>query len=187
MGSEMCIRDRGKSSNSARGGITNVDFTKYDLRYQLAVYRVDGEGESVTYTQVISPQRKIVDNYQSVNYSLRLTPNRTYRFVVWADFVMQGTDTDLHYDTGSFENITCKDEVDEQLNDESRDAYFITEEVAVGADGIMKDFVLKRPFAKIRIVTTDWNIGKLEMPDNFRISYYGCKRCLLYTSDAADD
>ena len=89
---------------------------------------------------------------------------------------MQGTDTDLHYDTGSFENITCKDEVDEQLNDESRDAYFITEEVAVGADGIMKDFVLKRPFAKIRIVTTDWNIGKLEMPDNFRISYYGCKR-----------
>ena len=24
----------GKSSNSARGGITNVDFTKYDLRYQ---------------------------------------------------------------------------------------------------------------------------------------------------------
>ncbi|BCI62532.1 DUF6562 domain-containing protein [Coprobacter secundus] len=166
----------GKSSNSARGGITNVDFTKYDLRYQLAVYRVDGEGESVTYTQVISPQRKIVDNYQSVNYSLRLTPNRTYRFVVWADFVMQGTDTDLHYDTGSFENITCKDEVDEQLNDESRDAYFITEEVAVGADGIMKDFVLKRPFAKIRIVTTDWNIGKLEMPDNFKISYYGCKR-----------
>ena len=35
---------------------------------------------------------------------------------------------------------------------------------------------MKRPFAKVRIVTTDWNIGKLEMPDNFRISYYGCKR-----------
>lgn len=169
----------GENSNSMRGGITNVDFAEYDLRYQLAVYRVDGEGEDVSYTQVISPQKKVVDSYQAVNYSLRLTPNRNYKFVVWTDFVKQGTDTDLHYETSNFENITCIDGVDKQLNDESRDAYFATEEITVGSNGVMKDLTLKRPFAKLRVVATDWGVYDLEMPDNFKITYYGCKRFLI--------
>ena len=164
----------GEKSNSARGGITNVDCERtYDLRYQLAVYRVDGEEDLV---QVITPQKKVVDSYQPVTYSLRLTPNRTYKVVVWADFVKQGEDGDLHYDTRDFENITCLDPEDKQLNDESRDAYFITKEFTVKDDGISEDLVLKRPFAKVRIVTTDWNLYDLEMPDNFRITYYNCKR-----------
>ena len=100
-----------------------------------------------------------MDSYQAVNYSLRLTPNRNYNFVVWADFVKQGTDTDLHYETGNFENITCIDDVDKQLNDESRDAYFTTEEITVGSDGVMKDLILKRPFAKLRVVATDWVVS----------------------------
>lgn len=163
----------GEKSNSARGGITNVDCAEtYDLRYQLAVYRVDGED----FTEVIAPQKKVVDSYQPVTYSLRLTPNRTYKVVVWADFVEQGEEGDLHYNTQDFENITCLDEVDKQLNDESRDAYFITKEIKVENDGISEDLVLKRPFAKVRVVATDWNLYNLEMPDNFKITYYNCKR-----------
>ena len=173
---QMTRATLGENSNSMHGGITNVDFAEYDLRYQLAVYRIDGEGENISYTQVISPQKKVVDSYQAVNYSLRLTPNRNYKFVVWADFVKQGTDTDLHYETGNFENITCIDGVDKQLNDESRDAYFATEEITVGSNGVMKDLTLKRPFAKLRVVATDWGVYNLEMPDNFKITYYGCKR-----------
>lgn len=163
----------GDKSSSARGGITNVDCVNtYDLRYQLAVYRVDGEN----FIEVIDPQKKVVDSYQPVTYSLRLTPNRTYKVVVWADFVKQGEEGDLHYNTQDFENITCLDEEDKQLNDESRDAYFITKEFVVKDDGISEDLVLKRPFAKVRVVATDWNLYNLEMPDNFKITYYNCKR-----------
>lgn len=32
----------GDNSSSAAGGLTNVDMSQYDLRYQLAIYRVDG-------------------------------------------------------------------------------------------------------------------------------------------------
>lgn len=164
----------GEQSSSAKGGITNVDCaTGYDLRYQLAVYRVTAEG---TYVETIVPQKKVVDSYQAVTYSLRLTPNRTYKIVVWADFVKQGEEGDLHYNTGDFRNITCIDGQDKQLNDESRDAYFITKEIEVKDDGITESLVLKRPFAKVRVVTTDWNLYNLEMPDNFKITYYNCKR-----------
>lgn len=38
-----------ETSNSALGGISNVDWALYDLRYQLAVYDETGE------TQVVSP------------------------------------------------------------------------------------------------------------------------------------
>ena len=95
----------GDKSNSAAGGITNVDMTKYDLRYQLAIYRVDGSQTLVA----VAPIKKIVDSYEPVTYSLRLTPNRTYKAVVWADFVPQGTEADLHYNTSDLSNIVYKD------------------------------------------------------------------------------
>ena len=41
---------------------------------------------------------------------------------------------------------------------------------------IVPPLALKRPFAKVRIVTTDWNQAGLEMPDNFKVTYFGCKR-----------
>lgn len=163
----------GEKSNSACGGITNVDCaTAYDLRYQLAVYRVEGD----EFVEVIAPQKKVVDSYQPVIYSLRLTPNRNYKVMVWADFVKQGEDGDLHYDTQDFKNITCIDANDKQLNDESRDAYFITKDITVSGNGVNDELVLKRPFAKVRVVATDWNLYGLEMPDNFKITYYNCKR-----------
>ena len=164
----------GDQSNSARGGITNVDFSEYDLRYQLAIYRIDGSD----YVEAITPQMKVVDSYEPVTYSLRLTPNRTYQVVVWADFVKQGETTDLHYNTADFRDIRVADgkEASGYLNDESRDAYFISQKITVKDEGVTEDLTLKRPFAKIRVVATDWNYEKLEMPDNFKVSYYGCKR-----------
>ena len=67
----------GENSSSAMGGITNVDMTRYDLRYQLAVFSEDGE-------MVVAPKMKVVDSYQPVTYDFRLTPNRNYQVVVWA-------------------------------------------------------------------------------------------------------
>ncbi|MGN0210853.1 MAG: hypothetical protein ACI391_07035, partial [Muribaculaceae bacterium] len=35
---------------------------------------------------------------------------------------------------------------------------------------------LRRPFAKLRVISTDWAIGALDLPDQFDVTYYGCKR-----------
>ena len=163
----------GENSNSALGGVTNVNTEEYDLRYQLAVYRV----ENGDYVEAVSPQMKIVDKYEPVTYSLRLTPNRNYQVVVWADFVREGETEDLHYNTSDFRNIHVPELPDKYiLNDESKDAYFTTVPVSVEEDAVTEDLVLKRPFAKVRVITTDWGYENLEMPDNFKVTYYGCKR-----------
>ena len=163
----------GENSNSALGGVTNVNTEEYDLRYQLAVYRV----ENGDYVEAVSPQMKIVDKYEPVTYSLRLTPNRNYQVVVWADFVREGETEDLHYNTSDFRNIRVPELPDKYiLNDESKDAYFTTVPVSVEEDAVTEDLVLKRPFAKVRVITTDWGYENLEMPDNFKVTYYGCKR-----------
>ncbi|MGN0209842.1 MAG: DUF6562 domain-containing protein, partial [Muribaculaceae bacterium] len=92
--------------NSALGGISNVDWANYDLRYKLAVYQVNDDSST---RLVIPAQTVTVDTYSDVDFSLRLTPNRKYTFVVWADFVTQGSQDDLHYNTANLENITCLD------------------------------------------------------------------------------
>lgn len=162
------LATRGVSGGNSRlGGLSNVDFGKYDLRYQLSVYRIDGD----QFIEAITPQTKIVDVYEPVTYTLRLTPDRQYKVVVWADFVEQGTVVDLHYNTANLRDITIADSV---INDESKDAFFISHDFQVGEQ--IPPLELKRPFAKLRVVTTDWNQTGLEMPDNFKVTYFGCKR-----------
>ena len=68
-------------TNSARGGLTNVDWERYDLRYQIAVYSSDGS------RLLVAPQAKTSDTYGPTVFEFRLTPNNTYKFVAWADFV----------------------------------------------------------------------------------------------------
>lgn len=162
-------------TNSAKGGLTNVDWNEYDLRYQLAVYDKDGK------VQVVEPIVKTVqDGYADVNFEVNLVNHREYKFVAWADFVRKGTVEDLHYKTDDLTGIYCIDNADKQLNDESRDAYFITANKEVDASqGV--ELTLRRPFAKIRIVTTDWFSSadantEVYMPDNFKITYKNCKR-----------
>lgn len=160
-------------TNSAKGGLTNVDWTKYDVRYQLAVYSEDGT------QQLIAPQSKVYDTYGPATFEFRLTPNTTYKFVAWADFVTQGSEEDLHYNTADFTNISIitDNDRDKTINDESRDAFFVTKNIEIGQT-FNESLTLKRPFAKIRVVTTDWDEsnGAITKPDNFKITYHDCKR-----------
>lgn len=161
----------GDNSDSALGGITNCDMKKYDFRYQLAIFDEKGT------VQYVNTLKEVVNEYSPVTFTVRLTPGHTYKAVAWADFVTHGTDTDLHYSTSDLTNITCLDAPDKQLNDESRDAYFITENITVDGVNSNAELVLRRPFAKVRVVTTDWKKNKLlPMPDYFKITYKNCKR-----------
>lgn len=136
-------------SDSALGGLSNVDWDVYDLRYKVQIY--DVAGNVIAY----STEAYDVDVYDGYRESITLTKGREYQLYIWADFVKtQGQD--LHYNTGDLRTISLNG--DYAINDESRDAYayFSTFTVADGAANTISA-ELKRPFAKVRMITTDAN------------------------------
>ena len=142
-------QDAATRANSAVGAVDNeVDMDLYDIRFILAVY--DKEGVLAK-----GPMVKHGDATEA-SFSFRLVPGRKYHFVAWADFVDNNSDADLHYDTTEFPVVSLKDGEPQNLNDESRDAYtqVVTVDEFTGASSI-PTMVLKRPFAKLRVVTTD--------------------------------
>ena len=114
------------------------------MRYILQVY----------YNNEPSQERLVkYSDDKSVAFDVRLVPGRDYQFVVWAD-VVDGEDMgDKHYNTENLANI--------QLNrtwfamDESRDAFTATVAVNEYSSASNITVKLQRPFAKLRVVTTD--------------------------------
>lgn len=165
--------------NSGLGAIDNFDageWAKYDVRYMMEIY--DATDGYVNFEKPIkSREIKTVDEYSEIMFETRLIPNRTYRFVVWADFVKQGTQDDLCYDTTDLNAITRKSVV---AMDEYQDAYFIQKDLYVSSNGISANLVLKRPFGKIRVITTDHNeVNFGSEPETVAIKFYNHK---LYTT-----
>ena len=162
------------NSTSDKGGTVNVDDSKYDLRFVLRIYENNQVVKEETWagsTQTIAYQKQY-----------RLVPGHEYTFVVWADFVKEGTTTDLYYNTEDFAAI---EELpiatgDTRINNEARDAYFVTEAITIKENDNI-DLTLKRPFGKVRVVTTDWNedaIQNATVPTEVKITY---NNTTLYT------
>ena len=150
---ELATRSGETNMNSGLGAIDNFsenEWKEYDLRYILEVYDTD---KSLT-EPIKAREVKTYDKYQETTFEVRLIPNRNYRFVVWADFVKQGSEDDLNYNTTFLNNITRNSII---AMDECHDAYFIKEDIRIEDTGLNKSLVLKRPFGKIRVITTDFN------------------------------
>ena len=142
--------------NSGLGAIDNFnddEWAKYDVRYILEIYDVTPGYENLQ-TPIKKREVQTFDSYQETMFEVRLVPNRKYRFVVWADFVEQGTEDDLNYNTADLKNITRNSIA---AMDESHDAYFIWKDLEVTSTGISESLTLKRPFGKIRVISTDQN------------------------------
>lgn len=153
---ELSTRANETDMNSGLGAIDNFsedEWTKYDLRYIFEVYDVTPGYENLN-TPVKERLVQTFDQYQPTKFELRLIPNRNYKFVVWADFVAQGSDEDLNYNTTDLKNITRTGDVSPM--DECMDAYFIQENIELNST-LKKDLVLTRPFGKIRVIATDAN------------------------------
>ena len=136
-------------ADSALGAIDNqIDMSQYDIRFILAVYDANGDLAK-------GPMVKHGDA-ESESFTFRLVPGRKYHFVAWADFVLNNSDADLHYDTTEFPVVSLMEGDAQNLNDESRDAYtqVVTVDDFSGASSIPQ-MVLTRPFAKLRVITTD--------------------------------
>lgn len=145
---------RAGGADSAVGAIGNIDLAQYDIRYILEVYDENGGlAKRIEQFEAESTQ---------TSFALRLVPGRHYRFVVWADFVTEGSEVALHYNA---EDLTCVSLINGSESnyspmDESRDAYtgvYDTDEdggkVFDSSSNIA--ITLTRPFAKLRVVTTD--------------------------------
>ena len=141
-------------SNSKKGAFENVDFTQYTIRYIFDVYYGEDRAER---------QVKYSDD-QSVPFGVRLVPEREYSFVVWADVVAQrereenawSNDDNAYYDTEYLTAVSLKPNAWVAM-DETRDAFtgVHTETNYTGSSNIT--ISLTRPFAKLRVVTTDFD------------------------------
>ena len=143
---------RTAGTDSALGAIDNgFDTDAYDIRFILEVYDANG---------TLAKDRQVVaGDDTSATFEFRLVPGRDYTFVAWADFVLNGTKDDLHYNTnfnnGGLTNVELAS-TEQKLNDESRDAYtkvVTVERFSKGSQ--IPEMTLTRPFAKLRVVTTD--------------------------------
>ena len=137
---------RAINQDSAKGAIGNIDLAnEYDIRYILEVFDAS------------ETQAKRIEQFEaestSTTFALRLIPGRAYTFVVWADFVAQGTEDALHYNAEDLRNIEIIGT--QNAMDESRDAYTGTYYVENFSSSSQISFELKRPFAKLRVVTND--------------------------------
>ena len=173
------LTTRAAGSSSAASGLDNIDLdSDYDVRYILEVYDANGALAKERFTNY-------EDKAATTSFNLRLIPGRKYTFVVWADFVLQqareeGKNYDLHYVTTNadgLKNVTVND-ASWGVIDESRDAYTgkHTEDEFKSSSSITVN--LTRPFAKLRVVTTDIKeLGPL-MPKTATVNYTS----KLYTS-----
>lgn len=158
---EMETRAGGESS--ALGAFGNIDLTKYDVRYILEVYDHNG---------ALAKER--LTNYEdegmATAFNLRLIPGRAYRFVVWADFVLEDSKVDLHYNTENLREIEVIP-TNFALSDESRDAYTGVEVVANFSNSAPISIELKRPLGKLRVVTTDVKDMYNLLPEDVTVVY----------------
>ena len=172
-------------TDSAKGLFENGVLTPENvtLRYIMQVYDAAGNA---------SKERQVAySDGTSVAFKVRLVPERHYNFVVWADVVTKEatatefTDVDNHYITkdedgkSNLNNITLNPNSEWTAMDETRDAftgYFNTEEIDANkpySGSLPINITLTRPFAKLRVVTTDMEaLGNLDIvPTTATVKY----------------
>lgn len=155
------------------------------MRYILQVFYIDENNA----THKTEPQIKYDDN-SSVAFNVRLTPNRDYTFVVWADVVDtkddEGNYVDKHYITNDLTNITIINNTWGAM-DETRDAFTATQLVKEFTSSSIINLHLNRPNAKLRVKTNDWDATAAK-PAKARVTYTTKHRTAFnaYTGEVAE-
>ena len=142
------------------------DWNDVDIRYTMEVYDAENLEKPIKDRQEI-----IKDQYQQVEFEVRLIPNRKYQFVVFADFVDQATKEPLRHVIGETLNDIAL--VNEALNDEVADCYFKswTFEPTNNTSN-QTEATLTRPYAKVRVIATDLAELNLNVhPESIDIEY----------------
>ena len=153
-------------ANSAVGALDNNVLENYDLRFILEIY----QGENCYRMESIGQETE-------ATFPVRVVQGHKYDFVVWADFVAKNAvelaDNDFYYETSNgLDEITI---INNAAMTEARDAYYgVAHLDADKAVSTISNITLTRPFAKVRVITTDLSdcIEKLGLqPSTATVTY----------------
>ena len=145
------VATRAGNGNSSLGGAENLGADK--LNYILALYEVADNN-----TLILSDFCQVSDrDGDGERFSPMVTLGKTYMMVALAHFGDRLTLTDAekadYLKAMPIENI---------INSEAEDFYVATKTARFTVDNLQHALTLKRPYAKLRIVATDWNQSAIE-------------------------
>ena len=146
---------------------------KYDLRYIIQAYKKNSNGtyEENAYARFVMSKDDINDPDFTARISIM---EGEYRFMVWSDYVLQGTVDDYYYNADNFKYVKLygRDEGRKHVgNDDYRDAYMGSADIEVIRFGgsrppVTADINLSRPMSKIVFITTDLEDWKTKVITN---------------------
>ena len=145
------VATRAGNGNSSLGGADNLGAEK--LNYILALYEVADNN-----ALILSDFCQVSDrDGDGERFSPMVTLGKTYMMVALAHFGDRLTLTDAekadYLKAMPIENI---------INSEAEDFYVATKTARFTVDNLQHALTLKRPYAKLRIVATDWNQSAIQ-------------------------
>ena len=133
------------------------DGRDYDIRYTIAAYRLLQDGSYAEEPFLLKVFSK--DEIEELNATFRFSIDEgSYRFYVWTDFVLAGTQSDYFYNTTSFRRISLQGA--HEGNNDFRDAFSGSADLKVVRRGSKETpstvtVQMRRPLAKFEFITTD--------------------------------
>ena len=154
---------RAGGTDSAASGLDNTDKI---VRVVMHIYDEAGRVSNNRYVDYLEGDAR------TVNFDIRLVPNRQYTFVAWADQVDNKEDKDKYFNTSDLRNVTLATNSWTAMNEE-RDAFTATHTEANFTSSSNITLKLIRPFAKLRVVATDMEfLNDLDVqPKTAKVSY----------------
>lgn len=145
------VATRAGNGNSSLGGAQNLGAK--NLNYILALYEV-AENDALILSDFCQVSDRDGDGER---FSPMVTLGKTYTMVALAHFGDRLTLTDAQK-TDYLKAMP----VAGVFNDEAEDFYVATKTARFTADNLQHALTLKRPYAKLRIVATDWNQSAIQ-------------------------
>ena len=133
------------------------DGRDYDIRYTIAAYRLLPDGSYAEEPFLLKVFSK--DEIDELDATFRFSIDEgSYRFYVWTDFVLAGTQSDYFYNTTNFRRISLQGT--HEGNNDFRDAFSGSADLKVIRLGSRETpstvtVQMRRPLAKFEFITTD--------------------------------
>ena len=145
------VATRAGNSDSSLGGAQNLGANK--LNYILALYEVADDN-----TLILSDFCQVSDrDGDGERFSPMVTLGKTYMMVALAHFGDKRNIADA-YKADYLKAMP----IENKINSEAEDFYVATKTARFTVDNLQHALTLKRPYAKLRIVATDWNQSAIE-------------------------
>lgn len=143
------------------------DIEGYHIRYILEVWTAGANPE--LYKRIV----KSAEADKTASFDVNLLSGRTFDFLLWADYVKDGANDDMHYNTSKgltsverTEKAFVTDERTDYSLAVTRDAFFAYKQITAEAS-VTENLTLKRAVAQLNIFTTDYDL----VEDNFKPAY----------------